>query len=93
MSKTTEQVRKTLAARYRAEKRFRAFGMVSVMFGLLAVAVLFTDIISKGTDLLVSGDAGPVERALDERASEGVIALPDVMSRKKQVAPKLLSAF
>ena len=33
--------------------------------------------------------ADPVERALDGHASEGVIALPDVMSRKQQVAPKL----
>ena len=48
MSKTTEQVRKTLARRYRAEKRFRAMGVASVMFGLLAVLVLFTDIIGKG---------------------------------------------
>ena len=49
MSKTTEQVRKSLKARYRSEKRFRAFGISAVAFGLLAVLVLFTDIISKGT--------------------------------------------
>lgn len=48
MSKTTEQVSKTLKARYRAERRFRAFGVASVAFGLLAVVVLFTDIVSKG---------------------------------------------
>ena len=48
MSKTTEQVRKTLKARYRSERRFRAFGVASVAFGLLAVVVLFTDIIGKG---------------------------------------------
>ena len=53
MSKTTEQVRKSLKARYRAEKRFRAFGIASVLFGLLAVVVLFTDIISKGTSAFV----------------------------------------
>lgn len=53
MSKTTEQVRKSLKARYRSEKRFRAFGISAVAFGLLAVLVLFTDIISKGTSAFV----------------------------------------
>ena len=53
MSKTTEQVRKSLKARYRSEKRFRAFGISAVAFGLLAVVVLFTDIISKGTSAFV----------------------------------------
>lgn len=48
MSNTTEQVRKSLRARYRAEKRFRAYGISAVAFGLLAVVVLFTDIIGKG---------------------------------------------
>ena len=53
MSKTTEQVRKSLKARYCSEKRFRAFGISAVAFGLLAVVVLFTDIISKGTSAFV----------------------------------------
>lgn len=48
MSKTTEKVRLTLKRRYRAEKRFRAFGVASITVGLMAVLVLFTDIISKG---------------------------------------------
>lgn len=48
MSNTTEQVRKTLAKRYRAERRFKAFGIASIGFGLLALLVLFTDIIGKG---------------------------------------------
>ena len=53
MSKTTEQVRKSLKTRYRSEKRFRAFGISAVAFGLLAVVVLFTDIIGKGTSAFV----------------------------------------
>lgn len=48
MSKTTETVRKTLRKRYRAERRFRAYGIASIAVGILAVVVLFTDIISKG---------------------------------------------
>ena len=48
MSKTTEQVRKSLAKRYRAERRFKAFGVGAIGFGLLALVLLFTDIIGKG---------------------------------------------
>ena len=33
MSETTEKVRKTLARRYRAEKRFKAFGIGSIGIG------------------------------------------------------------
>lgn len=45
---TTERIRKTLAKRYRAEKRFRLYGIVAILFGLLCVATLFVDIIGKG---------------------------------------------
>jgi manganese-dependent inorganic pyrophosphatase len=55
-------------------------------------ALMVTDILSKGTDLLVAGDRGLVERAFGERLTAGVLELPGVMSRKKQVAPKLLAA-
>ncbi|MEE3320634.1 MAG: phosphate ABC transporter permease PstA [Pseudomonadota bacterium] len=48
MSKTTEQVRKSLAKRYRAEKMFKGYGIAAIGFGLLALVLLFTDIISKG---------------------------------------------
>ncbi len=60
--------------------------------GYLFYALMVTDILSKGTELLVAGDRGPVERTLGEPALDGVISLPGVMSRKKQVAPKLLTA-
>ncbi|WP_461481139.1 phosphate ABC transporter permease PstA [Porticoccus sp.] len=41
-------IQRSLARRYRAEKRFRAYGMMAISFGLLCVALLFTDIIGKG---------------------------------------------
>ena len=56
-------------------------------------ALMVTDIIEGGTELLCAGDCAPVERAFDERTEDGVIDLPGVMSRKKQVAPKVLAAF
>jgi manganese-dependent inorganic pyrophosphatase len=56
-------------------------------------ALMVTDIIEGGTELLCAGDCAPVERAFDSRAKNGVIDLPGVMSRKKQVAPKLLAVL
>jgi manganese-dependent inorganic pyrophosphatase len=56
-------------------------------------ALMITDIIEGGTELLCVGECAPVERAFDSRTREGVIDLPGVMSRKKQVAPKLLAVL
>jgi manganese-dependent inorganic pyrophosphatase len=54
-------------------------------------ALMVTDIIEGGTELLCAGECAPVERAFDSQARDRVIDLPGVMSRKKQVAPKLLA--
>jgi manganese-dependent inorganic pyrophosphatase len=41
----------------------------------------------------VAGERGPLERAFEAEAVDGVIDLPGVMSRKKQVVPRVLRAF
>jgi manganese-dependent inorganic pyrophosphatase len=61
--------------------------------GHLFSALMITDIVEGGTDLLCAGDCAPIERVFDTQAQDHVIDLPGVMSRKKQVAPKLLAAF
>jgi len=49
MDKTTiEKRRAQIKKRYKAERRFQAYGIAAVGFGLLCVVLLFTDIISKG---------------------------------------------
>jgi manganese-dependent inorganic pyrophosphatase len=53
--------------------------------------LMITDILNKGSELLVAGDARAAERAFGPPMN-GSISLPGVMSRKKQVAPKLLGA-
>jgi phosphate transport system permease protein len=45
---TMDLVNKNLRKRYRAEKRFRAYGIAAILFGLACVVLLFTDIIGKG---------------------------------------------
>lgn len=62
--------------------------------GAQLYALMVTDVLDKGTELLVDGDIATVARAFGVEASNGnKLALPGVMSRKKQVAPKLLSAL
>ena len=56
-------------------------------------ALMVTDVLTKGTDLLVAGDVNGVARAFGLPAHDGQIELPGVMSRKKEVAPKLLAAM
>lgn len=61
--------------------------------GHVLSALMVTDILEKHTSLLVAGDVSAAERAFDTPATDGVLELPGVMSRKKQVAPQLLGAF
>ena len=56
------------------------------------VALMITDVSVGDTHLLVTGDVALAERAFGVSADEGLLALPGVMSRKKQVAPLLLKA-
>jgi manganese-dependent inorganic pyrophosphatase len=56
-------------------------------------ALMVTDIMAKGTKMLVAGDHGAIERVFGQPVVDGTIDLPGVMSRKKQVAPKLLAAM
>ncbi len=59
--------------------------------GHAIAALMVTDIVARATTLVVAGEVDVVERAFGEKAGEdGAIALPGVMSRKKQVAPKIL---
>ena len=56
-------------------------------------ALMVTDIVSRGTRLLVAGDTGAVARALGVEPNGAAFDLPGVMSRKKQVAPRILAAL
>jgi manganese-dependent inorganic pyrophosphatase len=62
--------------------------------GVELFALMVTDVLAKATDLLVAGDVAAVARAFGVEAQNGnKLTLPGVMSRKKQVAPKLLTAL
>ena len=61
--------------------------------GYRMAALMVTDIIARDTRLLVAGETAAVSQAFEVDAREDVIDLPGVMSRKKQVAPRVLAAF
>jgi len=61
--------------------------------GAVVYALMVTDILAKGTKMLVAGEHAPLERVFGQPVVDGTIDLPGVMSRKKQVAPKLLAAL
>jgi manganese-dependent inorganic pyrophosphatase len=73
----------------RRDELLEAMADVQRRRGYLFFALMVTDILSKGSELLVAGDRRPAERAFGP-PTNGSISLPGVMSRKKQVAPKLL---
>jgi manganese-dependent inorganic pyrophosphatase len=61
--------------------------------GYILYALMITDVLTKGTDLLVAGDVTAVARTFGAASSDSTIELPGVMSRKKEVAPKLLASL
>lgn len=76
----------------RREELLEAIGQVRERDGHAIAALMVTDILEQSTDLLACGETAGLERAFGERDGDGVIHLPGVMSRKKQVAPVLMSA-
>ena len=56
-------------------------------------ALMVTDVLKKSTQLLVAGETAAIARIFAVTADDSVIELPGVMSRKKEVAPKLLASL
>ena len=60
---------------------------------LALYALMITDVVAKGTEMLVAGDVAAVARSFGAEATDSMINLPGVMSRKKQVAPTLMTSL
>jgi manganese-dependent inorganic pyrophosphatase len=57
-----------------------------------AVVLMITDIVREGSEIVAVGKVRPVERALDVSLTDGPAWMPGVLSRKKQVAARLVDA-
>ncbi len=60
---------------------------------LALYALMVTDVLEHGTEMLVAGDTAAVARSFGVEPHDSTIELPGVMSRKKEVAPKLMTAL
>ncbi len=78
---TREKVERSMKRRRASESRFRAYGVASVVFGLLCLVVLFTDILSNGlsafeqTAMDVSIELDGDYLGIDSQADESAIKL------------------
>ena len=86
-----ETVGETLAER--RDELLASLDAVREQGGHAIAALMVTDILAKATALYASGERSTLERAFGSDVRDGTIDLPGVMSRKKQVAPRLLSAL
>jgi manganese-dependent inorganic pyrophosphatase len=77
----------------RKEELLEAMRRAREQKGFHVYALMVTDVLSKGTQLLVAGDVHGVARAFGSTPHDSQIELPGVMSRKKEVAPKLLATL
>jgi inorganic pyrophosphatase/exopolyphosphatase len=79
----------------RKEELLEAMQHEQASQGVEVYALMVTDILAKGTELLVAGDVAATARAFGVEPHNGgsSLTLPGVMSRKKQVAPKLLATL
>lgn len=57
-----------------------------------AVVLMVTDIVREGSQVLAVGATRPLERALDVSFDTGSVWMPGVLSRKKQIAARLVDA-
>lgn len=74
---TRQKVEQSMKRRRAAEKRFRVYGLLSVLFGLLCLLVLFGNILSQGlssfrqtvihTEILIDGDYLGINKKSDEQ--------------------------
>jgi manganese-dependent inorganic pyrophosphatase len=60
---------------------------------LALYALMVTDVVAKGTEMLVAGDVAAVARSFGIEATDSTLELPGVMSRKKEVAPRLMTSM
>ena len=75
-----------------AEEVRAAMDVQIALHGYDAVVLMLTDIVREGSEIIAVGATRPVERALGVSLAEGSAWMPGVLSRKKQVASRLVDA-
>ena len=79
--RTEAEVKRGIARRYAAERRFRLYGIAAILFGLAFLAILFTNIISKGYTAFVQSSFKlnvALDRAVIRKAFSRPLVYPDL---------------
>jgi phosphate transport system permease protein len=79
--RTIDRVRLTLPRRYAAERRFRVYGIIAILLGLVFLSALFADILAKGYSAFVQTYIG-LDISFDE----------DLIDPRGTRSPQVLSA-
>ncbi len=56
-------------------------------------ALMITDIMNEGSEILIAGDIEPMEKAFNKKVVNGSVYLEKAMSRKKDILPPLMKAI
>jgi manganese-dependent inorganic pyrophosphatase len=74
----------------RSEEIMQSMSGTLATHGYDTVLLMVTDVLNEGTQLFCVGDREIVERAFDVSLEEGSVWLPGVLSRKKQLVPRII---
>ncbi|MFA5406405.1 MAG: manganese-dependent inorganic pyrophosphatase [Candidatus Nanoarchaeia archaeon] len=77
----------------RKDELLKELESVRVAGGLKLACLMVTNIISEVTRLWFTGDTVIIENAFGKKSKDNEVLLPGVMSRKKQVVPKIQDAL
>ncbi|MDD4409755.1 MAG: manganese-dependent inorganic pyrophosphatase [Candidatus Pacebacteria bacterium] len=74
----------------RKEDIIKKLGEIVEKDGLSFGVLMMTDIIKEGSELIIVGDIKPIEKAFKVKIKDNSIYIPGMMSRKKDLVPKLM---
>ena len=80
-------------AEYRYHELFEEMEYIRKKKEYLSVCLMVVHIIKLDTELLIVGDVDKLERSFERKTKNGVIYLKGIVSRKKQIMPKIMEAY
>lgn len=74
----------------RTDEIMQAMEALATSHGYDTVLLLVTDVIKEGSQVFCAGDTTIVDHAFGASFEEGSVWLPEILSRKKQVVPRII---
>ena len=80
-------------ARQRTNEILQKMEELNRQNNLVFTALMVTDIINEGSELLIAGDASFIENAFGKKSESGILYIKGMLSRKKDLLPPLMKAL